>query len=502
MVPWGYRRHPYHHCGPFNSVLDSSSNEVDSACRDHDIAYGKMGSKAYFRYSKADEDFVERMDSASGIRPRVYAAVFRAKKLVAPAFSQENAGSDMARYNLRTRRPHYYPPTPAGTQRPRGRSVTRTPSAVRPMSIAARPVHRLMAPRSSGPTSSGRFTARSGRRFRRRQRRLFRTQNRGLLQTVETGISTVSGTSDMLYIGHCNFPIYTIRYHMYRVIIKTMAMQILRINIESFIAAHDLPVGDTILLDYKANYDTACPITTVTYTSVLADTWETIAAAFEAAIGEGSRDLHFINISYVSTLATISSPKMPLQGAKIYLNLKSSFKLQNQSASDGGDEADDVDNIPIYGKLYEGIGCGTNSYRAGNVETSFVCHDNNGTFAKIGGPTTGLSETPPPGYFQNVRRSASAHLTPGQLKTSVLTTVKWVNLESLCRNVFGFTSNAYDMGKMGRFRFFAFEHMLKYAASTPNIKVTAEHNLRIAMKMSIRRSYVTDELISNGFVTY
>lgn len=54
---------PYHpHCGPFNDVNEyKSSNAIDEACRQHDIEYGKLGAKAYFRFSDADQQLLDRL---------------------------------------------------------------------------------------------------------------------------------------------------------------------------------------------------------------------------------------------------------------------------------------------------------------------------------------------------------------------------------------------------------------------------------------------------------
>lgn len=74
----------HHHCGPFNSIRDSTSR-IDEICKQHDLAYGKIGKiKPYFYYNPADERFIRSMDKQSGFLPKFYSSFFKVKKKVAP----------------------------------------------------------------------------------------------------------------------------------------------------------------------------------------------------------------------------------------------------------------------------------------------------------------------------------------------------------------------------------------------------------------------------------
>lgn len=55
---------------------------------------------------------------------------------------------------------------------------------------------------------------------------------------------------------------------------------------------------------------------------------------------------------------------------------------------------------------------------------------------------------------------------------------------------------------LGNFRMFFFEHLLKPSSSAPNIKILGEHNIRIAMQLVTKRSWVTDEKAIQDYVTY
>ncbi len=73
---------PYH-CGPFNSLIKNkkSRDSFDEACRQHDLAYKKMGwKKAIVRHNWADDAFLKRIKNLPGIAPSVARAYFNWKK--------------------------------------------------------------------------------------------------------------------------------------------------------------------------------------------------------------------------------------------------------------------------------------------------------------------------------------------------------------------------------------------------------------------------------------
>lgn len=74
----------YNYLGPFNDVDDTPpTNATDAAARRHDIAYSALGKRAYYTYSKADEDFLKEIEDHEGIGPSIAKKVFKAKKKLA-----------------------------------------------------------------------------------------------------------------------------------------------------------------------------------------------------------------------------------------------------------------------------------------------------------------------------------------------------------------------------------------------------------------------------------
>jgi hypothetical protein len=84
--------HP--HCGPFNTIdRKEPSNVIDRACWKHDKEYGKIGTKAYTHWNKADEDFVRDLKKIGGTAAEIYLKPFELKKKIAPKLKQVSHGS-------------------------------------------------------------------------------------------------------------------------------------------------------------------------------------------------------------------------------------------------------------------------------------------------------------------------------------------------------------------------------------------------------------------------
>lgn len=91
----------HYHCGPGNSIKEfKSENDVDEACRQHDIQYGKYQKVAgyftpYFKSNDGDMQFIHDLESNTGgrfidrIGKRYYSDLFKIKRVLAPRISPE-----------------------------------------------------------------------------------------------------------------------------------------------------------------------------------------------------------------------------------------------------------------------------------------------------------------------------------------------------------------------------------------------------------------------------
>jgi hypothetical protein len=81
-IPQYNRLHP--HCGPWHSYVSPTkpSGLVDSICWEHDVEYGKLGWKAYYQYSEADEKFIKRLEEVGGLPNLFYGTPFKVKGII------------------------------------------------------------------------------------------------------------------------------------------------------------------------------------------------------------------------------------------------------------------------------------------------------------------------------------------------------------------------------------------------------------------------------------
>lgn len=152
-----YSLNPVHpHCGINLSVNPNpSKNRIDEICRQHDLAYGKIGPSAYFYYSEADNDFIKDMSKQTGPLATFYTTVFKGKALFAPNLKQTKelpmTNATASRSRSRSRPRAATGPVTRGratsiTRRSRatsvssrrGRSARRSTSAARPASVRRR----------------------------------------------------------------------------------------------------------------------------------------------------------------------------------------------------------------------------------------------------------------------------------------------------------------------------------------------------------------------------
>lgn len=163
-----------------------------------------------------------------------------------------------------------------------------------------------------------------------------------------------------------------------------------------------------------------------------------------------------------------------LSRASIDIYSKSSLKIQNRTINTAGNiESDDVDNVPLYGKSYEGSG---NFVMYPNkLVVSAASTTNINVAQQFFRPGIAL-EAPmmePPGLAAVTRASrvGKVHLDPGQIKTSVLVYRKKFNLNYLLNQISRHGVEASDGTQknfinIGTFRFFHVEKMIQAVATT------------------------------------
>lgn len=205
-----------------------------------------------------------------------------------------------------------------------------------------------------------------------------------------------------------------------------------------------------------------------------------------------------------------------LETARIHFHCKSALKVQNRAVNSEGGDTEDVDNVPLYGRSYEGPGNGAiyvinnNQYFfqaqplpadalgvVGNPQR-FAITPNVTNFG-TGYNNTMYKEPPMPKSFKTVTHCGKAHLEPGQIKTSVITHTKSFSFMRMVRDFYSGTTSPGPIGayqrSYGKYRFFCLEKMIQTVATTTvnSIKVAFEVDTKVG-------AYATDHKV--GYSTY
>ena len=336
-------------------------------------------------------------------------------------------------------------------------------------------------------------------------RTLAKMQADGVLSTSEVGIST-TGVSDVIYLGHATFALKQYRDILISTIIKRLFQKI-QIPIKNFGDLVNLATNDAVVIEYKVNQDNGTFTTSASYTKGVAPvSYQELVDALVGSINWAASDLQFTRAYFNFIGSASGNPRqvqiMQLENVTVEIYCKSSLKLQNATVSSGGNEADEVDNVPISGKNYFGYGTGTVSNRTGKQEDQFWARADAGWMKVLPFVQSGMTQMPTASFFRNVKKMASHRVNPGTIKTSVLKDHYRVSLNWLVTKLTQNVTNVTDVSDIGKFRIFGFEHVIKAASDAPNIKVLGEVNYQLGMALSEKYTNVTDQKSSQAYTTY
>lgn len=414
-------------------------------------------------------------------------------------------------------------PTPTSTNR--GRSLSITTSRSRSTSMGRltrgrRSVSGVYA--ASQPKSTARLrTSRMSKKYRKRTAVM-----NGTTTVYECGGVVNSGTTgEILYIGH-GFPVWTMLESAWWTVLRLLFIKA-GVSVASAIPANALSVldlrnGDAISVRYRNTGASALSIQT--YTVVTSDTVNTVIAFFASnsqwsTLTTGNQ-VEFFDLQYVPNIV-ITSPVgravIKLDNCILDFDVKCDLKLQNRTlAASNDDQSDDVNNVPIYGKSYEGPGTGPSliGYEAGSGIFS-------GTFSFRANMNTGIIIVTPSGsstgtdsairepldyqLFKPLKKCGKIHLDAGQIKTSTIQKKFKVQFNKFMNTVYPDQAEASVTvsgtrqvnGNLSMYRMFALEKMIDaQTLTTPSdtrtaVIVAIENNNRIFITARPKQSNPT-----------
>lgn len=308
-----------------------------------------------------------------------------------------------------------------------------------------------------------------------------------------------------VYLAHHTAPYVNIVKGLAYVLFKKM-LQSMEIEFDAWTtnSIATLPIDTQIQLVYKPAFNAVD--TAITYSVVAGDT------TF-GAIAEKIWDVLFRNGFLIGTINGFDSPStlvkmniirvnggvssMNLRDATISCILKSALKMQNRSLNSTGDnEADDINNVPLTGRSYEGSGNGLKG-RDNNLILP-PCDNIFGWTVVGAGTEVVLQEPPQPYHFQYAYKSGAVRINPGIIKTSVLNDKLYMKLDrflALCRGMARNDNGNFTLSynSMGKTRLFALERSISRLTTElqPGITVATELDSKIWIDVNIKRSKYT-----------
>jgi len=331
-------------------------------------------------------------------------------------------------------------------------------------------------------------------------------------------VVTTPASGQMQMIGHNTLS----RENLYIDVARSMTKYIVsKVGYSVFDFAQTVPYKISVFIRYKQNV-TSAP-TSFTYDILTTDTLEAAAGKLQAQFTllfdtSPSTDIWFTQLTIIQYdtggVNVIDRWAFGLSDAKIKLHVKSALKMQNRTQGAITDnESDDVNNVPLYGKFYEGSGnfIGFKKTTSGVDKTieDFEYIGPKQTIAFIGTEYFGTYGLPglltePPTMTQTTRcqKIGKIHLDAGQLKTSVLTFSKEYNFNKLMQSLAKRNESAtQDIYWKGNYRIFALEKMMQSETTAVEngnlIKIAYEIDHKIGIAFQCKKENVTTTIVDS-----
>jgi len=331
-------------------------------------------------------------------------------------------------------------------------------------------------------------------------------ENKGISLNTEYSQTLDSSGNPTVIVGHGTFATEQVMYTAMASIVKRLfaKMNLPVTSWDDVLRGADFTIGDTF--QFVGRRQQAEDPSTCT---------STLIAAHIGAVG-GFRSLvvrltdllrawvngNSVSPGYVGnqgvviaalTYTPATSAKKPrteiqLTGAKIDLYIKSDLKMQNQSLTVAADnQADNVNNVPIYGKSYSGTGSGIQimcprSVTPGADTRQYNIHFKRGIIAETSNASNLLNEPWQRKQIRFAKQDGKLGINPGEIKTSGLVSkfsVRFDYLAYVCFQQFDPALAGIAVpnprSNLGKFRVMILDKVIGLAGAT-GVKIAYEHN--------------------------
>lgn len=349
---------------------------------------------------------------------------------------------------------------------------------------------------------------------------------RGVVYNSENGgiiNNNVGGSfKDVIYVGHSTMPKQRVLEVAFAGLLKHLFKKAgIKIKNWSDAVLYGANIPARLELLYKDS--DAATFSTFAATIPIGQTFQQTVAKFVDwynAFSGATVPASFLTLTYYHDIGTIGSSRLiayeiDLSSTKVHLESVSYLKIQNRTLNQDGvsKDADDVDNVPIYGRSFTVNGNGSmfRDYNMPVAATSapqlrtdpFFGILNYNLTADIDAGSTMWQEVPVKTQIVGVKSYGPAHLDPGQVKTSKLTFKTIISFPKLMlmirlkAPVGGATVNPPNTNAtpffLGNTRIFAFEKMIKAVATTTanQVQLAYEVNTDIGCFVQTYQNYQT-----------
>jgi len=366
--------------------------------------------------------------------------------------------------------------------------------------------------------------------FRRKAKAKYRVRRKGVQFNADKyGMSLSFETGGVLtdpycvYVGHGTCPAKVIRRILFGALLKKMLVYI-KMMPESLTEPLEGFAGtNTFRIFYRTGYDSAATaLSNFAYNVAAADTFQLVLdglinAYVIARQGSASPNIEwfFTRFDFVPDVGNLDLAycRINLMDAKFCFYSSSTLKMQNRTSTGTDDDANDVDNQPLEGRIYDCHGSGTFTRRqtalaTKNILNMFV-NRTSGVYNEVSNNVNNpveFREPPKPWHYSNVWKSGGVKISPGELRTSYLKSRYTMNLNTIMKLLLENTEKvglaALDFTTLGKSRFFSLEKMLETLndGTTPTqlISLAFEGNFNCGGYMITKREYVTTQEVYTG----
>lgn len=335
-----------------------------------------------------------------------------------------------------------------------------------------------------------------GKKFRKRYKKQRSIFQRGVFETYEDGGTLISKYNR--FIGHASIP----RTHAIKALFRALVKSIVNYagtTIANFEEGAYFNAGDLFILRYRTAVD--APLLNISHAFALGNTYEDIATslfnAWFVAAGIDSTNVVFESMEINSTTRVI---QIPLRNADIEFYFKGSLKIQNRTTETvEDDEADDVNNVPLYGKTYSGPGTGMMIAGGSGTSastTNLIANIDSGLIS-LDGDQSWSREPPLPFTLVRAHRMGKVRIEPGKIKTSTLLSKGRMNLTKYYRMVWSTSNTVYPQTFFGKYEIMSLEKIMEAAPSDAGIvpmDIAFEINRRFGAALIVKRTNNTLEI--------